>query len=101
MELHSLHLPTLVAPAEIASLEELHLESETIAGTPHVSAMLDAFPVPAMILNEERQWSPPARNWRIRFITCPFSRCCEGTGSWEISTATRGLRLEDQRGRLP
>lgn len=46
---------TLFAPAERASEEVLARQHESLAASPLVRQLLDAFPEPAMVLNRERQ----------------------------------------------
>lgn len=48
-------LPTKFAPAARRTAEEIREQSVRVAQTPHVFDLLECFPVPAVILNEERQ----------------------------------------------
>lgn len=48
-------LTTRFAPAERKEAEEIRREGSLIAQAPHVTALLECFPVPAMILNSTRQ----------------------------------------------
>ncbi len=48
-------LPTRFAPAARKNIEEIRRENGQVAQAPHVGALLECFPVPAMILNGERQ----------------------------------------------
>lgn len=48
-------LPTRFAPAVRRSAAEVWRQSRQVAQAPHISALLECFPAPAMILNQERQ----------------------------------------------
>lgn len=48
-------LPTRFAPAARRTTEEILRQSRQIAQAPYVCALLECFPAPAMILNQERQ----------------------------------------------
>ena len=48
-------LPTRFAPAVRRSAAEVWRQSRKLAQAPHISALLECFPAPAMILNQERQ----------------------------------------------
>jgi hypothetical protein len=48
-------LPSRFAPAARKTREEAWRQSRQVKQAPHVCALLDCFPVPAMILNQERQ----------------------------------------------
>jgi len=48
-------LSTLFAPAERAEPGEIQIQHRTVAADPVVTALLDCFPEPAMILNRQRQ----------------------------------------------
>jgi Histidine kinase-, DNA gyrase B-, and HSP90-like ATPase len=48
-------LPTRFAPARRKSVEEVDIQRRKIQQAPNVCALLRCFPVPAMILNQERQ----------------------------------------------
>ena len=48
-------LPTCFAPAERKAIEQIRTEHQRISAIPHVQELLNAFPTPAVILNECRQ----------------------------------------------
>lgn len=54
-KLNSAIWPTKFAPAERKGAEEIRRQSSQVAQAQHVCALLDCFPVPAMILNSDRQ----------------------------------------------